>query len=458
VTTRTQPWSIERVLGLASDPASARAGEGLARAVKWRSAGTSPRAVWGLCQGSRAAPYQVVVDLDGPAFRCSCPSRKVPCKHVIGLLLLWSARAVPEQTDEPDWATAWLEERASRASRTKPGDSAEPGSESDTGSDSGPDAARVVDPVAAERRAARRAERVAAGLAELESWLDDQIRHGLAGLEQRGYAELNRLAARMVDAQAPGVAGAIRRAAGVIGSGPTWPGELLEELAMIHLTVAAHRRLPDLPAPLAETVRARIGWTVPIARVMAEGERVEDDWLMLGRIVEMDERLTTRRVWLTGRRTGRRALLLAFAPAGQQLDPLPTRPGGVFGATLAYYPGSVALRALLIPEPEPETRAPARPDGQTVGGVLSSYAELLALDPWLERWPVVLSGVRPARSGDRWALVDESCDGVELWRGLDPWPLLSVSAGEPVMVAGEWSRYGFRPMTCWDGDRPVKLS
>jgi hypothetical protein len=40
---------------------------------------------------------------------------------------------------------------------------------------------------------------------------------------------------------------------------------------------------------------------------------------------------------------------------------------------------------------------------------------------------------------------------------VDPLKLLAVSAGEPVTVAGEWNRAGFRPMTCWHGDRPVIL-
>jgi hypothetical protein len=32
-----------------------------------------------------------------------------------------------------------------------------------------------------------------------------------------------------------------------------------------------------------------------------------------------------------------------------------------------------------------------------------------------------------------------------------------VSAGAPVTVAGEWSAAGLRPLTCWDGDRAVRL-
>jgi hypothetical protein len=432
------PWDAEQVLALASDLASAKAGQSLARAHKWSGTGSSPRALWGLCQGSGSKPYQTAVDLAEPAFRCSCPSRKFPCKHALGLLLLWSADEV-RPGDEHDWVSGWLTDREARAAKPapeKPGD--------------------VADPLAAQQRANRRAERVASGVAELDSWLADQVRRGLSGFEQRGYGELSRLAARMVDAQAPGLAGAVRRAAGVVGRGHGWPGELLEELSLIHLTVSAHASLADLPPALADTVQTRIGWTVETARVLAEGEKVEDDWFVLGRVIEPDDRLTVRRLWLRGESTRRLALILNFAAAGRQLDPLPARPGELVPGVLSFYPGALPMRALLT---QTAPRLPgARPGGLSAKQALASYAGSLATDPWNERWPLVLSDARPARNGDGWALVDEAGDGLELVPGLDPWRLLAVSAGDPVTVAGEWNRAGFRPMTCWDGERPVVLS
>ncbi|MGH3171654.1 MAG: SWIM zinc finger family protein, partial [Trebonia sp.] len=66
---------------LAPDGSSARAARGLAKAAPWTGTGATDDAVWGLCQGSGANPYQTVVDLTGPAYKCSCPSRKFPCKH-----------------------------------------------------------------------------------------------------------------------------------------------------------------------------------------------------------------------------------------------------------------------------------------------------------------------------------------------------------------------------------------
>ncbi|WP_246485924.1 SWIM zinc finger family protein [Kribbella qitaiheensis] len=428
------------MLALASDAASAKAGQGQANSAKWSEQGSSERAVWGLCQGSGKKPYQTIVDLSGPAYRCSCPSRKFPCKHALGLLLLWSTDRLAAAS-EPAWATEWIEERAGKADRAAERAEKKPG--------------EVVDPLAAQQRVVRRTERVAGGMAELRGWLDDQVRQGLSGFEQRGYAELSRLAARMVDAQAPGVAGAVRRAAGVVGRGHGWPGELLEELSLIHLTVSAHSRLAELPPSVADTVQSRIGWTVETARVLAEGEKVEDDWLVLGRVIEPDDHLTVRRLWLRGASTGRLALILNFAAGGRQLDPLPARPGELVPGALSFYPGVLPMRALLT-QSAPRLPGP-RPGGFTAKQALASYVESLAADPWNERWPLVLADVRPARNGDGWALVDET-GGLELLPGVDPWKLLAVSAGDPITVAGEWNRVGFKPMTCWHTDRPVVLS
>ena len=85
---------------------------------------------------------------------------------------------------------------------------------------------------------AARAERVAAGLDELDQWLRDQVRTGIAGLGQGGYRPLDRMAARMVDAQAPGVAGMLRALPGEL-AGEGWPARLLEQLgapALVELT------------------------------------------------------------------------------------------------------------------------------------------------------------------------------------------------------------------------------
>ena len=74
-----------------------------------------------------------------------------------------------------------------------------------------------------------------------------------------GYAHFDTMAARMVDAQAPGLAGMLRSIPAEFAS-VGWPSRVLEQLGALHLLIQAHRRLDDLPSDLAATVRARIGY------------------------------------------------------------------------------------------------------------------------------------------------------------------------------------------------------
>src|SRR5690606_25108396 len=97
----TPQWSENQVTALAPDTSSLTAARKLAG--KWSGTGWCGTTLWGLCKGSGRTPYQTIVDLSGPAFRCSCPSRKFPCKHALSLLLLWSGGTVEETGETADF-------------------------------------------------------------------------------------------------------------------------------------------------------------------------------------------------------------------------------------------------------------------------------------------------------------------------------------------------------------------
>lgn len=108
----------EQIIQLAPDAASVKAGKGLASPGKWVLLACSERAVWGHCQGSGKNPYQTAIDLNDIAFKCSCPSRKFPCKHGLGLLLLFASKPeLFEQAEEPDWVATWLSKRGVKAEK-----------------------------------------------------------------------------------------------------------------------------------------------------------------------------------------------------------------------------------------------------------------------------------------------------------------------------------------------------
>ena len=438
VSSVAERWDRERVLALAPDASSQRTAQSLASGRAWPATGAGTGALWGECRGSAAAPYRAVVDLSGPAYRCSCPSRRFPCKHVLALLLLWAEGAVRDDAaGPPDWAASWLTTRAARASRAPSGEPAEP-----------------KDPKAAARRAQQREARVASGLAELDRWLCDQARQGLAASQQAGYGHWDDIAARMVDAQAPGLAERLRALASVPHSGGGWDGRLLEEYALLHLLAVAYRRQDELPPPLRETVRSRIGFSLRQADVLAGGQPVRDHWQVLARRDLDQDRIRARRTWLRGRKTGRDALLLSFAAAGQSLDDSLTV-GTDADADLVFYPGAVPLRAVVLAKHDDSDGEP--PDGGPVAGLLTGYAAALAADPWLDSWPAVLE-ITPARAPAP-AVRDADGDAVPLHPGAgDCWPLFALSGGRPVTLAGEWTPRGLWPLTAWDeGGRAVTL-
>lgn len=79
--------TVEQVQGLATDGRSFADAKKLARAGAWRRLGRDGDAVWGVALGSKGDAYAVFArSADGA--RCSCPSRKAPCKHALALLLL----------------------------------------------------------------------------------------------------------------------------------------------------------------------------------------------------------------------------------------------------------------------------------------------------------------------------------------------------------------------------------
>ncbi|WP_189963001.1 SWIM zinc finger family protein [Streptomyces violascens] len=428
-------WTSEQVLALAPDEASRKAGSRLGTAGPWSESGCDGAgAVWGLCKGSGSKPYRTVIDTSGPGYKCSCPSRKFPCKHAIGLLLLWSTDEQPMPAGAaPDWAEQWLKGRRSK------------------GSDQSPTDPNVtpVDERATRRRAEKRADRITTGATELEQRLADLLSGGLAAAERPGYGLWEETAARMVDAQAPGLAARVRELGAIPSSGPGWPTRLLEECALLHLLDRAWLGREGLPDALAATVRSRVG-----APTAPQGPAIRDNWQVLAQYDTGDAKLTTRRIWLYGKESGRSALVLDFGAAGRAPGiALPV--GQTMDADLTPYPGQ--LRAAL----GERYTAPSGPDdpppGVTVTEAVERYGRALLNDPWLDAYPVTLAGAIPTppqNNETSWELTDakeELALPISQCAAARPalWKLMALSEGAPTTIFGECGHRGFTPLAAW---------
>src|SRR6266700_2240401 len=166
--------STEQVLVLAPDASSVAASKKLAHTKHWQHLGQSAEALWGECQ--RSALYQVCIDLSTLTMTCSCPSRKLPCKHSLGLLLLAVNTPADVPTSEaPEWVSSWLVKRAAASKRKEI-------KETNKTPDTSPSTAQL-------KRTEKRQAQMLKGLDRLDLWLHDLIRNGLVGAPKKGPGE-----------------------------------------------------------------------------------------------------------------------------------------------------------------------------------------------------------------------------------------------------------------------------
>lgn len=426
-------WTTEAVAALAPDASSLAAGRSLARSGGWSETGANELLVWGRCQGSGRDPYQVSVDLSGPAYRCSCPSRKIPCKHVLALLLRWAeAGGDLGSPDTAGFAQEWAEARADRAARR-----AERTERAAT------EPAAVEDAQAAERRLETRVRLMSAGVDDLSLWLADLVRGGLTTARRRPLSWWDQTAARLVDAQVPGLAERVRRIASVVNGSEDWVDALLLEVGRLRTAAEAWRHRDALDPAGTGDLRAVLGWAVPTDDVRA-GERLTDVWCVLGAYRTDTGKVAEQRTWLRGEATGEVVRVLDFAAGGQPL-PVARLAGARLRGELVRYPGAGVRRGLFVAEPEPDGALDALPDGGDLAGAAATRALALAGDPWTAQVPVLLSGVRLDARPD--APVDGRPAGVRVVDAAgrvlpvlaspDPWALVAVAGGAPVSLFGE---------------------
>ena len=454
-------WQVEQVLALAPKPSSVAAAQPLAVQSRWVATGCDQQAVWGRCTGTSAEPYECVVDHVAVAFRCSCPSRVSPCKHAIALLLLWTRGLVALQVAPPAFAASWLAARATAAPSVSP-----PGSPAGSPAGDAPAnemaAPRPDLPPSAPEPPTRdgrddRVARMAAGLAELDRWLDDRLRTGLADPALARYETWDDLAARLVDAQVGGLANRVRRVAGMVGAHPQWHEHVLAELGALHLLAVAGRNLGTLPPGLADSVAAAIGWQVRQADVLA-GLPHNDHWVVMGRSDTREDRIEVRRIWLRGRADGAWAMLLSFAAYGQSLDESFVV-GTEVHADLFRYPGALGMRALLGRRHAEAVRVQAAGGsvaGATVVAACAEVGRAVAAEPWIDRYPLCVRAA-PARVGARWVLTDRT-GSLPLAEGVaGVGPLLAGSEGRSVVVPAEWTPGGLIPLALHLPDRTIDV-
>ncbi len=390
---------------------------------------------------STGVTYGVAIDLHKNSLYCTCPFYPKPCIHAQALFLLQqnAGTALFTLTDTlPDWAPALL---AGRATLLRPDQTAQ-------------------QEVAREQRRFERLERAANGFEDLEVWLLDTFRRGVATVASEDPRWYEGIATRMADASMTGISRTLRLLGQIPATQTDWAEQVLAVLAECYLAVRAFRRRAALPEALGYDLQTYIGVALKKEEVVQSGERVTDVWAVVGQAEEtLEEKLRSRRTWLLGPQSGRYALLLDFAFGGMGF-PQTITPGSIRQGTLAYYPSAWPQRALTVTDltevPKKVEKLPGLTD---FSQLLAAFAAALGQQPWLAVFPAALSDCTPYLQGNQFFMADKMGKSLPLQTREDTfWRLLSVSGGHPVSLFGVWDGAAFQPLSVVSDQRFIRLS
>ena len=386
--------------------------------------------------------YGVAVHLEHKDLYCSCPFRPKPCIHALALRALFdhAGEALFAPVGElPEWVSALLSGQPSAHIRL-------------TSSEQERAVARSL-------RRFERLERAAGGFDDLEAWLLDTARRGLATVVSEDTKWWEGIAARMADASMTGLSRTLRSIGQIPATAPDWAEQTAAVFADCYLAVRAFRKRDVLPEALLYDLQSFIGISTKKEEVLASGEQVSDVWAVLGQMeAPLEDKLAVRRSWLMGGKTGMYALLLDFSYGSAGFPP-GFEPGTLRQGTLAFYPSAVPQRALTVGDfvsvPKEMGKMPGFLDFEAFA---QNWATALAAQPWLQIFPAVLSEVRPQAQGKNFFLVDKNEKLLRLDVAENTgWRLVALSGGFPISLFGEWDGAAFRPLSVVAESRFVSL-
>jgi SWIM zinc finger len=419
-------WTDTTLRALAPDPETEKRGSQLARPDKWSSLGMIENAIWGLCQGSGSKPYQCVVDLNAPAYKCSCPSFKFPCKHSLGLMMLFvNQEKLFSETTPLDFAEAWLSKRS--AAKDK-----EPSAKEE-----------IVAPE--ESKLEKKAERLklmSKGINLLEQWLNDWAMQGLAAAENFDMEDWEIAAARMVDAKIPGAAALIKEMRNAASeSMQQEQNQMVEKAAELFLLIKSFRNIGKLPELIQEDLLQQLGISIT-KKELEVYPTVNDKWLVCGVIEGKSiNDIPFRRTYLYGLQSKKYAVNLEFAPPFASSFEHTFIPKSILQAEVIYYPSNYPTRVYTKSYELTNEDFNISFFQSNIQEALNQFAAALQLNVWIREFPMALSSVTPVVIANQKLGLQDAFGNTIPIKTTDEeyWSILSKSGGNPMAVFGEWN-------------------
>lgn len=293
-----------------------------------------------------------------------------------------------------------------------------------------------------QKRYLERLDRAEHGFQDLELWLLDTLRRGLATAVSEDPDFYKNIASRLADASMRGLSRNFRLLETIPPDHPEWAGQTLAVLADAALALQAFRVREQLPEALISDLESVIGIALKKETVLAEGERITDRWAVTGaREEQVEAQLRMRRTWLLGAKSNRFALHLEYVHgAGAAFLP-GFEPGVILEGALAFYPSAWPQRALV---PGSLAVLPGRikkmPGFDLLEEMTLAYAATLGKQPWLTQFPVVLNDVLVYLENNQFRLCDQADKSIPLSTSeAAGWALTALGGGQPLTVFGEWT-------------------
>jgi SWIM zinc finger len=400
--------SLDKIEVMAPDQASLDAAKKLLDGKKWPvcCVASDSSFIWGECQGSGSTPYRACVALNDLGYKCTCPSRKFPCKHCLALMWRYSAKAAEFSSGEvPEWVRDWSAKR--RTGKTTGNVIGEPDVAKKIAINDAIDGVDKLEQKQDSERAAKTRERnqqqrealIQAGLEDFYVWLADVYDRGLLHFLQNCTANCSQAAKRLVDAKASGLASQLDEMAGVALQTleTERPRYLQQKLSSLYLLAKAYQHQAGLHTEHQQEVRRLLGWTMSREQLLDSPEalRISDHWLVLAvREYLQNDGLRRVETWLA--RSDENADRKSFAvlmdyhhvSAGNVAPPF--RPGEWLEATIAFYPSPTPLRGIII-DHKLLANSRLHLSGQPLKQALAERLMQRSKNPWLPTWPLVVA-------------------------------------------------------------------
>ncbi len=483
--------TLETIQTLAPDQASYDAAKKLLKPTKWSAYGgaVSLNLIWANCQGSGSNPYYTVVDVGDHGYKCTCPSRKFPCKHALALMLMYVNDASQfTDTAPPTWVSDWLGRRRKTSKteavddnkKTKPTISDTPIIDKElTLSPKELVKKQATQAKRAEKLKAETDSAILAGLMEFEQWLQDQLRMGLGAFIDNASSKCRQISARLNDAKASSFASRIDEIPAKLASCPKSEQMhlLVQEFERLVLLSQAFQLNPDDP-----DARRAIAISESKDKILENTDTLKCTgvWQNIGEISEVrKDGLISYATWLVHladtneianneKSTPPFALLLDYQHPSAGKRPTGVGFGNYLIGELCFYPSRMPLRGFFLQQ---ETISTLIDDAFNIGfdnqathqqtnppnnnalqaieqliypitnsplskSMAKAYQQWLAKVPWLEVMPYALPKgrvVKVAKNDYRFAVMDDKGEPCE-WLRLSNDSISDVVLGSTVVT------------------------